>query len=347
MPSRKHVLPRSATMTERLHRLYQGVLSDDRVLVIISADPDAISSALALKRLLWRRVAAVTIAHTNAMQRPDNLAMTGLLKIPLVPWKQVNLKEYNRRAMVDSQPVHFGGLVPGPMDIIIDHHPLTDVEAPFMDIRPEYGATASIMTEYLRAAKIAPNRNLSTALFYGIKTDTNNFARQGQLEDVRAFRFLFPHVNLNLISKIEKSEITQPALKYFRQALAQVKLARCMASVFLPAVENADTLVQLADFFMRVHDVDQSIVGGVVKDALIVIYRTVGERRNAGKSLARAFGDLGSAGGHKAMARAEIPLRNLDPKLLGKEGGLERFFDRRIQTLRPRAGSKRASGATR
>jgi nanoRNase/pAp phosphatase (c-di-AMP/oligoRNAs hydrolase) len=334
-------------MTERLHRLYERVLSDDRVLVIISADPDAISSALALKRLLWRRVAAVTIAHTNVMQRPDNLAMTGLLKIPLVPWKQVNLKEYNRRAMVDSQPVHFGGLVPGPMDIIIDHHPLTDVEAPFMDIRPEYGATASIMTEYLRAAKIAPNRNLSTALFYGIKTDTNNFARQGQLEDVRAFRFLFPHVNLNLISKIEKSEITQPALKYFRQALVQVKLARCMASVFLPALENADTLVQLADFFMRVHDVDQSIVGGVVKDALIVIYRTVGERRNAGKSLARAFGDLGSAGGHKAMARAEIPLRNLDPKLLGKEGGLERFFNRRIQTLRPRAGSGRAGAAAR
>lgn len=347
MPTRKHGLPRSATMTERLHRLYERVLNDDRVLIVISADPDAISSALALKRLLWRRAAAVTITHTNAIQRPDNLAMAGLLKIPLVPWKQVNLKEYTRRAMVDSQPVHFGGLVPGPIDIIIDHHPVTDAEAPFMDIRPEYGATASILTEYLRAARIAPNRNLSTALFYGIKTDTHNFARQGQIEDVRAFRFLFPHVNLNLVSKIEKSEITQPALKFFRQALAQLRLARSTASVFLPALDSADTLVQLADFFMRVHDIDQSIVGGVVKDTLIVIYRTVGERRNAGKSLARAFGDLGSAGGHKAMARAEIPLKNLEPKLLGKEGGLERFFNRRIQTLRPRAGSTQEEAAPR
>jgi len=338
MSARKHVLPRSVTMIERLHRLHDHFRGDDRVLIVINADPDAISSALALKRLLWRRVASVTIAHTNTIQRPDNLAMIGLLKIPLTPWKQINAGDYTRRVMVDSQPAHFGGLVPEPIDIIIDHHPLTEVEAPFMDIRPEYGATASILTEYLRAAKIKPNRNLSTALFYGIKTDTNNFARQGQIEDVRAFRFLFPHANLNLISKIERSEISQPSLKYFRQALANIRMTRRTASVFLPALDSADTLVQLADFFMRVHDIDQSIVGGVVKDTLFVIYRTVAERRNAGRALAKAFGDLGSAGGHRAMARAEIPLKNLDPKLMAKGNGLERFFNRRIQPLRPRTG---------
>jgi hypothetical protein len=34
-------------------------------------------------------------------------------------------------------------------------------------------------------------------------------------------------------------------------------------------------------------------------------------RRNAGKLAKERFGDLGSAGGHKGMSRAEIPLENL------------------------------------
>ena len=59
---------------------------EDRVLVIIAADPDALASSLALKRLLWRKVANVTIAHVNQISRPDNLAMTRLLNIPLTPW---------------------------------------------------------------------------------------------------------------------------------------------------------------------------------------------------------------------------------------------------------------------
>ncbi|MBW2086522.1 MAG: hypothetical protein JRI54_10940, partial [Deltaproteobacteria bacterium] len=39
----------------------------------------------------------------------------------------------------------------------------------------------------------------------------------------------------------------------------------------------------------------------------------------------------GSAGGHRTMARAEIPLTNLDSKLFEKEGALERFIRKQIK----------------
>ncbi|NTV00258.1 MAG: hypothetical protein HGA55_03940, partial [Methanoregulaceae archaeon] len=62
--------------------------------------------------------------------------------------------------------------------LIYDHHlPAPGSVAPFVDIHEDYGATATMMTEYLRAAKIAPSPRLATALFYGIKTDTDNFVR--------------------------------------------------------------------------------------------------------------------------------------------------------------------------
>ena len=61
------------------------------------------------------------------------------------------------------------------------------LKIPFLDIRPEYGATASIMTEYLRSAKIRPSKNLATALVYAIRVDTRNFEANTLVEDVAIF----------------------------------------------------------------------------------------------------------------------------------------------------------------
>ena len=62
---------------------------------------------------------------------------------------------------------------------------------------------------------------------------------------------------------------------------------------------------------MKVHDVVWSIVSATYQGRLVIIVRNDGFRKDAGKLLAKIFGDLGSAGGHKSMARAEIQLKNL------------------------------------
>ena len=112
--------------------------------------------------------------------------MIRLLKLGLLPIQKVNSGEFTRFAILDSQPAHdpsFGAIN---FDVIIDHHPATGAKAPFVDIRPEYGATSTIMTEYLRAAKIKPSVKLATGLFYGIKTDTSDFERKAVMQDVNA-----------------------------------------------------------------------------------------------------------------------------------------------------------------
>lgn len=330
MVSKSNLLPRGSSMVDRLHRLYEMFQGDDRVLVVISADPDAIASATALKRLLWRRVTSVTVVRTNVIKRPDNLALVRFLKKPLPHISEVCVRDYKRLAMVDSQPHHLEQIARYRFDVVIDHHPLGQAEVGFLDVRPDYGATSTILTEYLRAAKINPSRNLATALFYGIKTDTHNFARQGQVEDMKAFRFLFPKINQSMLQKIENSEFGRATLKQFQKALDRVKIRQNKAFVFLGKVDNPDTLVQMADFFMRIHDIDRSVAAGICKDKLVVILRMVGERTNAGKLAEKAFGRFGSAGGHKAMARAEVPLENLDPRIQGKEPSVERFVLNRL-----------------
>ncbi len=301
----------SLSVSEKLRRFYEHFSSNDRVLIVINADPDAIASAMAVSRLLWHKVANITISNINVIRRPDNLTMIRLLGVKLVPVDQIDESQFDQIVFVDSQPDHNEAFSKFKPDVIIDHHPETGVKAPFLDIRPRYGATATIMTEYLQAAKIKPSAKLATGLFHAIKTDTSNFERQTLMEDVLAFQFLFRHANIHLASKIEQAELTLDFLKYFKTALENKRMRKGRVFVHLGPVVNPDVCVIIADFFMRVNSVTWSIISGISDQKLIIVLRNDGIRKNAGNVAKKSFGQMGSAGGHKSMARSEIMLLDL------------------------------------
>ncbi len=318
---------------QKIQRFYDRFQGDDNVLIVIVADPDAMASAMAVKRLLWRKAATVDIASVNAVDRPDNMAMIQRLGIKIQRFEGVDLTAYSRFVIVDSQPDHHEALGRFAPDIIIDHHPDTGIQASVTDIRPQYGATATIMTEYLRAARIKPSTKLATGLLYGIKTDTSNFERQTTIEDVRAFQYLFRFANKYLVSKIEREEINVAYLKYYRRAINLRRKRKDWIFVHLGKVETADVCVLIADFFMRVQTINWSIVSGIVNQKLVVVFRNDGMRKNAGRVAKLSFSQLGSAGGHKSMARAEIDLARLKPLVTcGDDEKMGRWLIRQIQT---------------
>lgn len=299
-------------MKSLLSRLYQLFHHEDRLLILIDADPDSIASGLALKRLLWRRLSGCLITPIRAITRPQNQRMVRLLGINLTPYPEVDPGQFNRKAIVDSQPPHNDLFAQHTYDLIIDHHPRhPDSAARLVDIRPEYGATSTILTEYLRAARIKPSIRLATALYYGIKTDTSNFERPAIEADIRAFHYLFKYTRLPLVRRLEFAELTLPMLQYYAQALRRYRLKGNRLYTFLGTVEAPDILVIIADSFLRVEEISWTIVGGICQGKLIVIFRNDGLRKNAGRLAQAAFGKLGSAGGHATSARAEVPLGNL------------------------------------
>ena len=301
----------SRSASEKLRRFYNQFSGNDHVLIVINADPDAIGSAMAVSRLLWRKVLSVTITHINTINRPDNLAMLRLLRVTLVPFEEINIDQFNRVVIVDSQPDHNENMAQLEPAVIIDHHPDSGAKAPFLDIRPHYGATCTILAEYLQTAKIKPSAKLATGLYHGIKTDTNDFKGQTQIEDVRAFQYLLDHANIHLARKIEKVDLRFDLLKYFVIALKNMRRRKGKVYVHLGNVVNPDVCVLIADFFMRVNTVTWSIVSGICEKKLTIIFRNDGIRKNAGKVAKEGFGKLGNAGGHKNMARAEILLSDL------------------------------------
>ena len=312
-----HPFSKSVTSAEKCKRLLALISPEDTLGIVMNADPDAIASALALKRLFWRKIKKVMLYHINTIERPDNLAFIKLLKIKLQCIRSMKGRKIKKWAIVDSQPHHHDRFKNHDFDIIIDHHrvgPLS--KAPFVDIREDYGANATIMTEYLRASKITPSSRLATALFYGIKTDTDNFVRESLPNDINAFRYLYGYTNMNIIKKIEASEISNQTLSDFRLAMERLVLVKDIAFISMEEVGNPDVLVIIADFFMKLVEANWSVVTGIYEDKLIVILRNAGFKGDAGKTAQKLFEPWGGlAGGHKSAARAEIPLKNIVDKI--------------------------------
>jgi len=300
------------TAKERLEEFWALFAKDDDVLVVINADPDALACALAIKRLLRYRVKSVTITYPNEIRRLSNVAMVERLKIPAERLHTLKNKEFSKKVLVDSQPLHLPTFENIHFDAVIDHHPLTTGwQAPYVDIRPEYGAASSILIEYLRAAEMKPSVALATALFYAIKVDTNNFEVKASLADVISFSYLFGLANQNLVRKIELSELRPSELNYFRTALTVMKISNNRLYAHVGRVRNPDILVIIADFFNQVNQVSWVFVSGIHCEKLVVIFRCDGYKKNAGSLAQKIYGQAGSAGGHRQAARAEVPLKNL------------------------------------
>jgi nanoRNase/pAp phosphatase (c-di-AMP/oligoRNAs hydrolase) len=191
--------------------------------------------------------------------------------------------------------------------VVIDHHPIPPQGS-------VYGHPHEIRCDRHDPDRVSaggtdpPPTNLATALYHAIKTDTDNFRRQTLIEDIGAFQYLFRYANIALARRIDQAELRFDYLKYFKIALHSLRLRKGRVFVHLGPLPNPDICVVIADFFMRIHTVTWSIVSGICDKKLVIIFRNDGSRKNAGRVAKEGFGSLGSAGGHKSMARAEINL---------------------------------------
>ena len=302
----------SRSLTRARVLQYQRYFSDaDRVLIMLhnDPDPDAMASGLALRNILRRTKTTAIIGAIQGVTRPENLRMVNLLDIHVEPITPATLGEYDRVAMVDVQPHYFGGLIDR-VDLVIDHHPeQPGYSAVFKDIRADYGSTCTILTEHLRAVDVNISERAATAMLYAIKSDTLFFSRQTNRVDLEAFSYLYPLADAALIRKMEGAEITLERLDYVLKAHRGGTLTDQVFCAFLGPSPREDFIPYVADFFLQVEDVKWTIVAGIVGDSLVVSVRNLGYTKNAGEFVRRCFADIGSAGGHRAMAKAVVPMR--------------------------------------
>jgi nanoRNase/pAp phosphatase (c-di-AMP/oligoRNAs hydrolase) len=300
-------LARTMRRVEEVNARFEGAES---VLILLQddPDPDAIASGLALRQVLGRNKQSTPLGSFGRVTRPENIAMVKLLEIEIEKVTKQSLATFDRIAMVDLQPPHLAN-PPAEIDLVIDHHPEQfTYKSHLKDIRPSYGATSTILLEYLLCSGSSIGTRLATAMLYGIKSDTFSLSREVNEWDVEAFSYLYPLANHNLMRRIERPELPPAALDALSLALKNRRVIDKVAFVHLGRVERDDLIPQMADFSLSFEGIEWAFVSGVYESNYIISIRNVGYVRAAGRVLKEAFASIGSAGGHGSMAKAIIPL---------------------------------------
>jgi nanoRNase/pAp phosphatase (c-di-AMP/oligoRNAs hydrolase) len=151
-------------------------------------------------------------------------------------------------------------------------------------------------------------------MLYAIKSDTLFFSRHTNRVDLEAFSYLYALADAALIRKMEGAEITLERLEYVIKAYRGGSLADQVFCAFLGPCPREDFIPYVADFYLQVENVKWTVIAGVVNDSIVISVRNLGYTKNAGEFVRRFFSDIGSAGGHRAMAKAVIPMRGFREK---------------------------------
>jgi nanoRNase/pAp phosphatase (c-di-AMP/oligoRNAs hydrolase) len=302
---------------KRLARL-SSVLDGARTMLIIvqnTPDPDAIAAAAALRELAnERHEIACSIGHSGGIWRAENLALLRYLSLNTRPLSDLDLDRFDRLSMVDAQPgagnVTFDASVR--LDVVIDHHPIRREtrSARFTDVRSRYGATSTILYEYLKAAKIEIPTPVATAMIYGIRSDTQDLGRESTKADVEAFLDLYPRANARAIGRIVQAQLPRSYFSKLRSALDEARVFGSAIVSYLGHLESPEMIAEAADLLLRAEEIRWVMTMGLVDGWLNISLRTTDRDRHAGRIARNLAGRRGFGGGHQALAAAQIPIND-------------------------------------
>ncbi len=221
--------------------------------------------------------------------------------------------------MVDTQP-HTGrraddSLVP---QVVLDHH-----ETPgqlegvlFRDIRPNLGATSTLVTGYLLEQDVPISRRLATALLYGIESETTGYPREASPTDDGALVWLFPRADKDLLASIRHPRLPQSYFATFQHALGNAFLYRDVIVSWCGPVPQPDIIAEIADFFIRFDQVGWVIAVGLYENMLKLSVRTDHIGGHSGEVLRKVVDGLGTAGGHDKRAGGAISVADTRPETI-------------------------------
>jgi nanoRNase/pAp phosphatase (c-di-AMP/oligoRNAs hydrolase) len=305
-------MTRAATRLEKLSAVLDGAKS---MLIVMqdSPDPDAIAAAAALREIANERHGiACSLAYSGTVGRAENQALLRYLSLNTRPLEDLELDRFDRLGMVDAQPgagnVAYDAAVR--LDVVIDHHPIRREtrSARFTDIRSRYGATSSILYEYLHEAEIEIPTPLATALVYGIRSDTQELGRETTKADVEAFLALYPLANAKMLGRIVSAPLPRSYFSKLRVAIANATIYGDRIVSYLGQLDSQEMVAEAADLLLRVEEVRWSMCLGTIDGTIHLSLRSTARDPHAGKIARNLAGRRGHGGGHQTLAAAQIPL---------------------------------------
>lgn len=298
------------------------VLKDKRNILVTThedPDPDALASSLALCYLLSNRLAGAKISLSLKGQIGGGLnsAFAQECGVKPLPWDETRLGDYDAIVLLDVQPLYkYSPLPAGVMPTaVIDHHRSRGRKphCPFSDVRPEVGASSSIVFSYFKETETEISPDLAATLIFGIETDLAGLAGQpGELDNIALS-------NLTLIAETRKLyrmryvDLPQSYYVAYANGVANAMYYDNVMTSFLDVVDSPEKAAVIADFLLRFDQVQTVLVTAVHRDNLLISLRSSSSKVSAAELMRRLIRHIGEGGGHKSKAGGLVALENGSP----------------------------------
>jgi nanoRNase/pAp phosphatase (c-di-AMP/oligoRNAs hydrolase) len=284
----------------------RGQVAPYLILTHAFPDPDALASAFGLQHLLRASFGMPsTIAYEGVVGRMENRAMVRALRIPLVRFRPAQLRQFERVAMVDTQPGFNNNSFPRNRkpDLVLDQHPAdTPANADLAIIDPQCGATCVIVARaLLQAGADIPSR-VATALAYGILTDTLNLYRARRPDVAETYLQVLPHCDMRALARIQNPVRPRRYFSILGRGIREALLYRRLVVTHLGPLDTPDRVSQIAEFLLTYRRAVWCFTTGRYKGRLHVSLRTTRGDAQAGEILRHIFERRTDAGGHGAIA---------------------------------------------
>lgn len=319
---------------EPIGDLIEWLRGRGRVLIVThdNPDPDSIAAAVALRHLILVKTGTdAVITYGGVIGRGENRSMVKLLEIDLVPIGKLDLDQYPVVCMVDTQPATGNNSYPTdrPVHIIIDHHPpKSDLsKICWVDVREQYGASATILYEYLCSQNVSITTRLATSLFYAIKSETQDLGRDWSKADREAYLKLLPLSNNRILFNITRPQVPREYFYSFRTAIETARVYGPALIFNLRKIDNPDIVAELADFLLRQEGVRYVLGMGWFEGMQILSMRSLDPEARLGIAIQQMVEGLGTAGGHGMTAGGQIRSIDVDEN---SQQELERLLTRRL-----------------
>ncbi len=294
-------------------------------------DPDSLAAALGLRKLFEKAGLPSTITIGGIIGRAENRAMVRELKIDLVPIERLDWKAYSVVAMVDTQPGTGNNSLPPErtVDVIIDHHPPRDNlgPVPWLDIRTEMGATATIVYGYLEEQKIAIDPTLATAFLYALKSETRDLGRESGPDERDAYVELSKVADFERLYNIQNPKLGREHFVALDRALRSATVWGELLAINLGALDYPDLVAEVADLMLPYEKAHWVLCVGQHSRTAYLSIRTDINDATAGSLIRRVVGGSGAAGGHGMIAGGRMFAEVRD------DAGLKAVYDELVARL--------------